>query len=89
MSSKEKRLNRILNNPKEVRFKELDALLLELGYIKRQSGGGGSHFVYSHENSHILVVLAVHGANPILPTYQVKKAINSINSIVEDKNEIS
>ena len=83
MSSKEKRLKRIINNPREVRFKELDNLLLELGYIRRQSRSGSSHFVYSHPNAEMLVVLAVHGTNPILPLYQVKKAIVSINNIEE------
>jgi len=84
MSSREKRLSKIINNPKDVRFKDLDSLLLELGYLRRQSGGGSSHYVYSHSGSDILVVLVSHGSNTVLPEYQVKKALNSIKNI-EDK----
>lgn len=84
MSSKEKRLKRILNNPKDVRFQELDSLLIELGYMCRQSGGGSSHYVYSHPNSNVLIVLVSHGSNIVLPEYQVKKAINSLKNIKDE-----
>lgn len=81
MSNKEKRLLNILNNTKNVRFKEMDSLLFEMGYIRRQSGSGSSHFVYSHPKSPIIIVLAAHGSNAVLPEYQVKKALLSIKNI--------
>ncbi len=84
MSGKEKRMLRILNNPKDVRFQDLDLLLLEMGFMRKQSGGGSSHYIYSHPNSDTLIVLAPHGNNSVLPEYQVKKANLSIKAI-EDK----
>lgn len=81
MASKDKRIIKILNNPKDVRFKELDSILLDNGYQRRQSGGGSSHYVYSHIDSDVLVVLVAHGSNAVLPEYQVKKALNSIKNI--------
>lgn len=81
MASKEKKISKIINNPKDVRFKDLDSLLCDIGYLKKQSGGGSSHYVYSHVDSDVLIVLVAHGSNPVLPEYQVKKALNSIKNI--------
>jgi len=81
MSTKDKRLLKILNNPKNVKFLDLNSLLIELGYIRRQSGKGSSHYVYSHTDSNILVVLVSHSKNDLLPEYQVKKALLSIKSL--------
>lgn len=43
MSRQEKLLQRLRQNPKNVRFDEIDALLLGLGFEKRQRG---SHVTY-------------------------------------------
>jgi predicted RNA binding protein YcfA (HicA-like mRNA interferase family) len=43
MSKQEKRLQRIRQNPKNVRFDDMDALLLSLGFEKRHRG---SHATY-------------------------------------------
>lgn len=45
MSRREKAIARWGNNPKSVRFEDVDALLLHLGFTKRQ--GGTSHAVYT------------------------------------------
>lgn len=84
MTKRTKRWQRLRQNPKEVRFGDLDAILIETGYEKRQSARGSSHYVYSHPQGDSLVVLVSHGQNDILPEYQVKKAIKSLQQIVED-----
>jgi predicted RNA binding protein YcfA (HicA-like mRNA interferase family) len=84
MSKKEKRLQRILQNPKDVRFSELDVVLTEYGYERRQSGKGSNHYVYSHPEVNMLVTLVSHGQDDILPEYQVKKAIKSLKFLLED-----
>ncbi len=83
MTKKDNRLQRILQNPRHVRFSDLDAVLTEYGYERRQSGKGSSHYAYSHPNVDMLVVLASHGKNNILPEYQVKKAIKSLKTLLE------
>ncbi|OGU14453.1 MAG: hypothetical protein A2X61_14345 [Ignavibacteria bacterium GWB2_35_12] len=85
MTSKVKLFNKIFNNPKNIHFIELNSILLELGYERRQSGKGSSHYVYSHPNIDMLVVLVSHGKNDVLPEYQVKKAIQSIRILQEEK----
>ena len=46
LSKLEKLLLKIKNNPKQVRFEELDKILTRAGFIKRQSSKGTSHYVY-------------------------------------------
>lgn len=46
MSKLQKLLERIKNNPRTVRFEELDKILVGAGYERYQSRGGSSHYVY-------------------------------------------
>ena len=46
MSKLEKLLQRIKNNPKSVRFEELNKILLNAGYERFQPRGGSSHYNY-------------------------------------------
>ena len=50
MSKLEKLLQRIKNNPRTVRFEELDKLLLNAGYDRAQPRGGSSHYTYRKED---------------------------------------
>ena len=46
MSQLEKLLARIRNNPKTVKFEDLDKILRREGYERRQPSGGSSHYTY-------------------------------------------
>lgn len=46
MSKLEKLLQRIKNNPKTVRFEELDKILTNAGYERNQPRSGSSHYTY-------------------------------------------
>lgn len=46
MSKLLKLLERIRNNPKTVKFEEIDKILLHAGYIRTQPRGGSSHYTY-------------------------------------------
>ncbi|CUS03630.2 YcfA-like protein [Candidatus Promineifilum breve] len=46
VTKRQKRLEKVRNNPKNVRFEELDQLLLEFGFKRRQPRSGSSHFIY-------------------------------------------
>jgi predicted RNA binding protein YcfA (HicA-like mRNA interferase family) len=54
-----KLIKKILNNPKNVRFKDVDKLLKAFGYEAKQPSKGSSHFVYRKK-----------GANPITVPYK-------------------
>lgn len=53
MTKREKQLSRLRNNPKNVRFDEIDSILLGLGFEKRQRGT--SHVVYTLASQRITV----------------------------------
>ena len=53
MTKREKQLNQLRNNSKNVRFDEIDTLLLGLGFEKRQRGT--SHAVYTLEKQRITI----------------------------------
>jgi len=46
VSQWEKLLQSIRNNPKSVRFEELDKVLRNTGFERKQSGKGTSHYRY-------------------------------------------
>lgn len=47
MSKLKKLLKRIRNNPKHVRFEELDNIIIRFGFTRRQSSKGTSHYYYT------------------------------------------
>ena len=56
MSKLEKLLQRIKNNPKTVRFEELDKILKHEGYEPSQPRGGSSHYTYKKFGSRSLTI---------------------------------
>jgi hypothetical protein len=55
MSKLEKLLLKIKINPKQVRFEELDRILMSEGFMKRQPGSGSSHYTYSKGNVRLTI----------------------------------
>lgn len=74
MSKLEKLLLRIKNNPKTVRFEELDRILESEGFTKRQPGSGSSHYIYSKTN----IRLTIPYKKPYILEAYVKLAIEAI-----------
>lgn len=65
----QKLLQKIKNNPRQVRFEELDKILTRAGFARRQSSKGTSHYVYKKED----LQLSVPYRQPyILQTYVVQ-----------------
>ena len=75
MSQLEKLLQRIMNNPKAVRFEELDKIMIKDGFTKRQSGKGTSHYVYTKEAK----VLVVPFNKPYVNQIYVERAMKIID----------
>ncbi len=76
MSKFKKALDRLRNNPKNVRFEEIDSLLLGLGFEKRQKG---SHVTYTRHDLKDIITIPIHKPF-ILPVY-VKTLIQIIDQI--------
>jgi len=69
MSKWEKRLSKIRQNPKNVRFEDLEIILLRLGFKKRQEST--SHAVFTLGN-HRLIIPKPHGS-PFVKELYIKK----------------
>lgn len=54
MSKKDKLLQAIKNNPKDVKFETIKKFLTELGYEAHNNGG--SHWVFRKENSQSITI---------------------------------
>ena len=56
MSKWEKLLQRIKNNPRTVRFEELDKILRHEDYEPSQPRGGSSHYTYRKAGSKMITI---------------------------------
>jgi predicted RNA binding protein YcfA (HicA-like mRNA interferase family) len=79
MTKKAKLLERIRNNPKDVKFNEVQQLLEYVGFSERQPKGGSSHYIYYHEMLDRIVTLTK--GTKRLPEYQVKDALRAMQRL--------
>ena len=67
----EKLLQRIKNNPKTVRFEDIEKLLLRHGFSESQAGGGSSHYIFKKDD--VSVTIPRHGK--FVEEIYIRKAI--------------
>lgn len=80
MSKREKLLEKIRNNPRNVRFDDLDSILIEYGFMRRQSQSGTSHYVYKLNDQKIVVVWR----RPFVHVEAVKDFLKAIKTLQEE-----
>ena len=79
MSTKEKLIKRLKNNPKDFTYAELKSALESLGFIQSNKGKtSGSCIGFQKGNIHIIL----HKPHPKkeLPEYQIKKILRKLES---------
>ena len=76
MSKADKTLDKMRANPKDWRIESLEKVASRYGVTVRKSGG--SHIVFSHFDSPIVVTVPVH--RPIKPPY-IRQFLALINDI--------
>ena len=79
MTKKAKLLEWIRNNPKDVKFSDVQKLLKNIGFNERHPKGGSSHYIYYHELLDRIVTLTK--GDKQLPEYQVKDALRAIQRL--------
>ena len=79
MSQLEKLMNSIKNNPKTVKFEELDKILLRAGFTKSQPRGGSSHYTYKKDGKR----LTVPYKQPYIKSEYIKQAIEILDDFFE------
>ena len=66
---------------RNIRFHELENILLQVGFVERKSKKGSSHFVFSHPRLVQNIVLVSHGKNDYIPLYQVNDIIKALKEL--------
>ena len=79
MSQKEKMLQGIRNNPKNVRFETIQKVLLSYGFSETQPGGGSSHYTY-HRG---IYRITIPKDQPVNARY-IRQAIEIIDKLEAD-----
>ena len=82
MTKLDKLYTRIVNNPKDVKYEDIDKMLRKYGFECRQPSKGSSHYNYYHPS--LPDLLCIPYARPIKAIY-VKRAINAIEEIEKMK----
>lgn len=77
ITRKEKLIRKIKNNPKSVKFEEIDKILVDMGFERRQPSGGSSHYTYVLEDK----ILTVPYKRPYIKVVYVKIAIKLIEEL--------
>ena len=83
MARKEKLLNRIRNNPKQVRFEDVDKIMRQCGFEERHDA---SHYVYSHPQvAGVVTIVRPHGkgGTQFVAPFYIKRALEAIDEIEE------
>jgi predicted RNA binding protein YcfA (HicA-like mRNA interferase family) len=78
MENFDKLIEQFRSRKHNVRFLELERILIQVGFIERKSKKGTSHFVFSHPKIIQNIVLVSHGKNDFIPAYQVNDVIKAL-----------
>ena len=80
MTKKDKLIDKIRNNPTNVRFETIQTILLDLGFKERQPKNGSSHYTYTL--NHYILTVPKH--KPVNKVY-VKLVISVIDELITTK----
>ncbi len=80
MTKRQKRVQKLFQNPKTVSFKELDQVLKSFGFDERQPGSGSSHHIFTKGD----VQISVPFRRPFVKEVYVKRVLELIG---EENNE--
>ncbi|HLF74037.1 MAG TPA: hypothetical protein VI524_06820 [Anaerolineales bacterium] len=80
MSKREKLLEKIRNNPRTVRFEDVDSLPTQYGFLRRQPRSGSSHYFCSYGSYN--VTIARH--KPYVHFKGVKEVLSILDEIHKD-----
>lgn len=81
MSKKEKALARLRQNPKHVRYEEIEKILLRLGFKKRQDGTSHATFTFG------VHIVTVPKRKPFVKPKYVELVLELLDKIKELDNE--
>lgn len=78
MTKFEKLYAEMVRNPKEVKFEDLEKLIIRFGFERRKQRSGTRHFQYSHPD--LTEILTIPFSRPVKSVY-VKEALDAIRKL--------
>ncbi len=81
MSKKEKLLHKIRQNPKNVRYDEIDKILSWYGFGRRQASKGTSHYVYILRAAGKFYRLTIPFKRPFIKRVYIRKALEILDEL--------
>ncbi|WP_206811107.1 type II toxin-antitoxin system HicA family toxin [Paradesulfitobacterium ferrireducens] len=78
MTKFDKLYAQIVNNPRDVKFEDLDKLLMRYGFERRQPRRGSSHYNYSHPD--LAEVITIPFNRPVKAVYVIQ-AIEALRKL--------
>lgn len=78
MSKIEKLVAKITNNPKAVRFDDLDKVMRRYGFERFQASGGTSHYVYA-KGDKVVIVVKPHGGKTMVGRHYVEECLTALD----------
>lgn len=79
MSKRDKQLDAIRNNPKNVKFETIQNILLNHGFIETAPGGGSSHYTF-HKGIYRITIVKDKPVNSVY----IKQAVKIIDILEEE-----
>jgi predicted RNA binding protein YcfA (HicA-like mRNA interferase family) len=83
MARRQKRRQRIEQNPNAVRFTEIEVLLKAAGFQGEQ--GATSHIVYRHPSGRRVVLARPHGGEKFVKPVYVRAALAALEDVEQDR----
>ena len=84
MTKFDKLYSEVVRNPKDVKFEDLEKLIIRFGFERRKQRSGTSHFQYSHPD--LIEILTIPFARPVKSVY-VKEALDAIRKLEGSEEE--
>jgi hypothetical protein len=77
VTKKAKLLQKLKNNPKNIRFEEIDNLLVNIGFTRRQPSKGSSHYTYTLEGKSLTIPFN----RPFVKVVYIKLAVKILDEL--------
>ncbi len=81
MKNIDKLIEQFSARKRNIRFREIEKVLLQVGFVERKSKKSTSHFVFSHPRLIYNITLVSHGKSDYIPTYQVNDVIRALKEL--------
>ncbi len=81
MSKQDKLIQKLRQNPKNIRFEEIDNILSWYDFERRQASKGTSHYVYTLVTAHKSYRLTIPFKRPFIKKFYIQDALEILDEL--------